>query len=110
MAKAVSPYKGKLVHIRKTWGHAAGQVDEDSLYKVTSCGPKMAILRRIDKVTLEPLGWRGQSYYLTSREEVEALRIREASSQMFTRSFRYWDWSQFFVPVGEAGWDPDENW
>lgn len=102
--KKASPYKGALVYIRKTWGDQRGQIDEDTLYKVRSCGPKMAILDRVNKETLQvENSWRrGSSFYLTTKEEAERY-MRDY------RSLHFWDWSQLFVPVGEAGWDPESN-
>lgn len=102
MGNKVSPYKGRLVHVRHTWGEHRGQVAEQELFIVRSCGPKMAILDRVDSKTLVKNGWRGQTFYLHNRDEAERAN-RDG------RSFYYWDWSQFFVPQGEAGWDPDQN-
>lgn len=100
----VSPYRDKLVYIRKTWGSDRGHVDDSQLYRVKQCGPKMATLVRVDKTTLQPNGWRGRgsNYYLHTKEEAE-------HANRNGHGFHYWDWSQFFVPQGEAGWDPDMN-
>jgi hypothetical protein len=102
--KQPSPYVGKLVYLRETWGRNKGMVDERALYIVRNCGPKMATLDRVNKETLQKDGWRGRTFYLTPKEEAEQRMAQ------YRDSFYYWDWSQLFVPQGEAGWDPDRNW
>lgn len=113
MAKTVSPYKGKLVHLRKTWGENAGSIQDEYLYKVRSCGPKMAVLDRVNSETHQPENSRyrrGQSYYLSTPGEVEITRADNAREpQGRYRQYKFSDWSQFFVPIGEAGWDPPQN-
>ena len=93
---------------RQTWGTNAGQVDETTLYKVHNCGPKMATLHRVDKNTLQPNGYRGHTIYISTREQVEELN-RQQQQRTGYRQFKFWDWSQLFVSVGEAGWDAAEN-
>lgn len=105
--------KGSLVYARQTYGTNAGQVDEDQLYRVRQIGPKMCTLERVNKETGQPeqSRWngkvRGHNYYLHTQEEVE--RANSQARNGGWRSFYYWDWSQFLVPVGNAGWDPDMN-
>lgn len=109
MAKATNPYRGKLVHIRKTWGRDAGQVDEEHVYQVKQCGPIVATLTQVDKQTLVPYR-RGQKYYLSSQIEMARWRAQLAqSTQRGYHEFRFSDWSQFFVTLGEVGWDPSQN-
>lgn len=105
---AKSKYKNMIVHIRKTWGNDAGEVDEHTLYKVRSCGPRMAIIDRINPETLEKTGRRGQTLYLSTREEYDRA-MAMPQNQRGWRSFLYHDWAQMFVLKGEAGWDPSQN-
>jgi hypothetical protein len=102
-----SPFRGAMVYLRKTWGTEIGQVDETSLYRVRSVGPKKVILDRVDKVTLLPNRRRGQTLYLDSKEACE--RGVEAQRNQSYKRLYYWDWSQVLVLQGEAGWDASQN-
>ena len=105
------PYRGMLVYIRQTWGQNAGQVDEDRLYVVRSCGPKKAVLDPVDKATGLPYsdGYRRRGHTLHIQEKEYAEQQNATNVRSGYRRFHYWDWSQMFVPQGEAGWDPSQN-
>ena len=111
MAKALNRFKGRLVHIRNTWGDNAGQVETETLYQVQQCGPKMATIMRIDPITLQPIGRRrrGTRLWLNTEEEVQALQRGIERDARGYRRFLFSEWDQMFITVGEAGWDPDSN-
>ena len=59
-------------------------------------------LSRIDQTKLLDLINVNYQKFLTTKEDAE--RYMSTYHTLY-----YWDWSQLFVPVGEAGWDPDQN-
>ena len=113
--------KGNLVYVRTTWGNDAGKVSEDRLYVIRSIGPIQAILDPVDRETGRELypaspGSRrmgGHTHYLENKDIAEERnREQEEASREGRNTYRRlycWDWSQLFVPVGEAGWDADCN-
>lgn len=110
MAKIKNFGKDQLVYTRKRWGAQAGEVDEEQLYKIRSIGPKQCTLVRVNKETGLPswLGRSGQNVYLYNKEEAEA--YNRANSERGYHGIKYWEWSQYLVPISQAGWDPDQNW
>jgi hypothetical protein len=99
--------KGMLVQKRETWGDRAGQVDEKHVYEIKQIGPKQATLLRCDPQTNRPYGSRGHNEYLMDRAEAEQA-IAQQQGNSFRRAY-FWDWGQVFVGLGEAGWDPSQN-
>ena len=97
--------KGMKIFIRRSWGDNAGQIDENELYEIKSIGSIRATVKRINKDTGESLNYhgRGHSYYLYSESSLNPNDRRRNIYNYPTR------WDHIFVPVGNAGWDPDFN-
>ena len=99
--------KNTLVYMREQYGSNIGRVNESNLYQIRSIGEKQATLDRVDKKTLVKNSYRGHNVFLYSKEEAD--RMNERSRTSAYQSLHPWQWSQLFVPIGEAGWDADMN-
>lgn len=99
--------KDMLVHMRTMWGGRVGSIDEQNVYKIRQIGPKQATIDRVNKETGEVGSWRGQKIRLNEKEYATQRNAESRNGNW--RQFYPWEWSQVFVALGEAGWDPEVN-
>ena len=91
--------KGMEVHLRDSMSVGSAKVNR---YKVRCCGKKQAILDYMPEDGQRAYG-RGNSYYITSKEEAIAQYGNEIPTYVRT------NWNEYFVLAGQDGWDPCEN-
>lgn len=96
------------VYIRSTSGHDCGRAQEDRLLQISRIGSKQCTLIRIDNETYVPYSKKGYNIYLHPKEMAEDFNARNRNREW--PMMWCWDWSQYLVPVGEAGWDAEGNW
>ena len=101
--------KDTLVYMREQWGEKAGIIDEAHIYRINTIGPKRANVVRVNKD--DPSQEISRRFQVALYEKsYSEQNTRVHSDRMFNpgRFFPY-TWSMCFVPLGEAGWDPDFN-
>jgi hypothetical protein len=108
VSKKVSGFaKGMLVHKRENWGERAGLVDEKQIFEIKQIGPKQCTLLRCDPQTNRPYHDRGHNEYLQTREYCDQ-QMAANNGSSYRRAY-FWEWGQMLVGLGEAGWDPSQN-
>ena len=110
-----SKYKGNLkkgmrVHLYDRHyrsGEYRVEVDMDTVYTIRSIGNKQAILDRTDPDTYSSYSWRrgGRKLELYTPEQARLNRETPWGRDRFYPT----NWSEYFILVGEPGWDAEIN-